>query len=1302
MGAWSRPSDPVKRIVSQNVRGLRDEYADKLEALLEWAKRKHVFVACLQETWRTGSVVQDNIEVNGLPTGWTFVTHGLKTAVCKRGSGGVGILLSPEAKVCWQKAGGDYFTFGDRILALRLLMRDEKGRTAFTWIISAYAPVSSETEASEEYLAHLQECLDHCGHRARLILGTDVNAALGTKRGAHDHVLGKHGIPRRNDAGKVLYDFLAKNQLCAATTFHQDMSKSGKKRYATWYHPNKRSTKREFQNDHIIVRQRDFKLTMKAGRMATCGVASDHKAVAMDFRTCTSMVRHSRDDDDDEKPLRIDRAKLQNADVVEQFQTAFRDAFEVCEGDGSHAYAPILAALKSASEVLGTDEKPEPGWFAASGDIMRLAIERRDQRQQAYNEHPTAAKKSSLLKARRGVKIAKRTAINRWHEHVLDQVHAVGGGGEAVNAHGRPLTMKEIWRSINLLIRGRSNFAKTEIMKLKKPDGTFCETMEENTAVMQKYLSDVFSKNGSYDESAINLVKQRKVQHWMDRPPSEGELLGAIRKMNKWRSGGDAKVPAEYFKALCKGIHDKEVPDTTRICVDALVSMYAQYWETGSYPGEGEISRRIKAAADEERRRKFRIGKILKGKGWCFKWQQSNPKIEAENNASYARYDAYKTAKTYEEFVEFGMNHLADIGDPRSDEKKMLLLHSDLRWDFFREYVIREESPPPDVNLNFPDGEDEDGMVIDEWCVARCKLLAKKGDLGLCKNWRGICLLDVASKILDSVMVDRMQNVMEKEGMESQTGFRYFRGTIDGAFTVINALRKRQEHNLESWVAFIDLVKAFDSVPREALWKVLFKFGIPRHFVRVLMRLHTDAVMKFKINDQADDADVASMIGVRQGSNSGPVLFLFIMQAAMETMQWPVSEPQFCTAKEGAPARLYGERYDRKRGARSFAMPPSLFADDCAVIFESRDDLQKGMTYMIKHLSRFGLKVHVGMGNTSSKTECMYFPRPRQPTADGDQTDVTVTEDGGFVSFVQVFRYLGTHIGQTLDSDVDVDKRLEKASQAFGAMRKHSFANKDLRPETKARLYSALVLGILLYGCETWFLREKEFKKIQRFHHDCVRTMLRVNRNQQYRRKIPMSKLFADLDHRVRPLRWHYETRLLRWGGHIVRMEKDRLPRMLMTSWVPNSRPIGCPRMTFGRTVKKALKRLPDMWPNLPFDRPDNWDSLSDAAQEALLKAHGVKKRTHDVEMQTHWITIAQDREAWKEIIRGPEPERTSRARTSRSRRSRTQQQQHHHHHQPQPQPQQPVVFQQQQQQHQQAGHFNDINGQVVHRHFDD
>ena len=41
------------------------------------------------------------------------------------------------------------------------------------------------------------------------------------------------------------------------------------------------------------------------------------------------------------------------------------------------------------------------------------------------------------------------------------------------------------------------------------------------------------------------------------------------------------------------------------------------------------------------------------------------------------------------------------------------------------------------------------------------------------------------------------------------------------------------------------------------LWVLCTYLVFPRHFVRIVMRLHTGAVMKFKINDQAEDADVA-------------------------------------------------------------------------------------------------------------------------------------------------------------------------------------------------------------------------------------------------------------------------------------------------------------------------------------------------------------------------------------------------------------------------------------------------------------
>ena len=225
--------------------------------------------------------------------------------------------------------------------------------------------------------------------------------------------------------------------------------------------------------------------------------------------------------------------------------------------------------------------------------------------------------------------------------------------------------------------------------------------------------------------------------------------------------------------------------------------------------------------------------------------------------------------------------------------------------------------------------------------MARLVLLPKKGDLSLCKNWRGICLLDVASKIFSSVLVARMGVVMEKFGFDAQVGFRWDRGTTDGLFTTFVGLSKRKEHGLETWALFIDLVKAFDTVPREALFAVLRRFGLPDHFVKVVMRLHFGAKVKVKIGEE--DSEVDSTIGVRQGSCEGPVLFLFIMQAAMETLQWPdgVARPEFMTRESGV---TMGENSTRRRDAASFELWASLFAGNCALLFNSRDGLIKGST----------------------------------------------------------------------------------------------------------------------------------------------------------------------------------------------------------------------------------------------------------------------------------------------------------------------------------------------------------------------
>jgi hypothetical protein len=66
--------------------------------------------------------------------------------------------------------------------------------------------------------------------------------------------------------------------------------------------------------------------------------------------------------------------------------------------------------------------------------------------------------------------------------------------------------------------------------------------------------------------------------------------------------------------------------------------------------------------------------------------------------------------------------------------------------------------------------------------------------------------------------------VIEEEGADEHSGFMANRKTIDGLFTTSIGLQKRKEHNLETWVLFVDLVKAFDTLLQEALLEVLWRF----------------------------------------------------------------------------------------------------------------------------------------------------------------------------------------------------------------------------------------------------------------------------------------------------------------------------------------------------------------------------------------------------------------------------------------------------------------------------------------------
>ncbi len=101
------------------------------------------------------------------------------------------------------------------------------------------------------------------------------------------------------------------------------------------------------------------------------------------------------------------------------------------------------------------------------------------------------------------------------------------------------------------------------------------------------------------------------------------------------------------------------------------------------------------------------------------------------------------------------------------------------------------------------------------WEVGLLSILPKKGDLSLPGNYRGIMMLEVDYKIIGHILLARLKVIKENAkhlDHEAQCGFRNGRGCTDSTFTVKSLMTKRREHNQETWILFLDLVKAFDKV----------------------------------------------------------------------------------------------------------------------------------------------------------------------------------------------------------------------------------------------------------------------------------------------------------------------------------------------------------------------------------------------------------------------------------------------------------------------------------------------------------
>nr|VZI00205.1 unnamed protein product [Spirometra erinaceieuropaei] len=451
----------------------------------------------------------------------------------------------------------------------------------------------------------------------------------------------------------------------------------------------------------------------------------------------------------------------------------------------------------------------------------------------------------------------------------------------------------------------------------------------------------------------------------------------------------------------------------------------------------------------------------------------------------------------------------------------------------------------------------------------------RKGNRQACDNHRGISLLNIAGKIFARILLNRLNNHLEQGLLpESQCGFRCHRGTTDMIFAARQLQEKCQEMRTHLYSTFVDLTKAFDTVNREGLWKIMQKFGCPERFTHMVRQLHDGMMARVTDNGAVSEA-FAVTNGVTQGYVLAPTLFS-LMFSAMLMDAYRDERPGIRIAYRTDGHLLNQRRMHFKSRVSTTTVHELLFADDCALNTTSEEEMQRSMDLFSAACENFGLVIN------TQKTVVMHQPPPNSATAPNAPPQISV--NGTHLQVVENFPYLGSTLSRNTKIDDEVANRISKASQAFGRLQSTVWNRHGLQLSTKLKMYKAVILPTLLYGAETWTVYAKQARRLNHFHLSCLRRILRL----KWQDRIPDT----DVLERTGILSIYAILRQiqLRWSGHLVRMDDERLPKRLFYGDVATgSRRQGGPIRRYKDTLKSSLKCLqinPTNWEELALDRP--------------------------------------------------------------------------------------------------------------------
>jgi hypothetical protein len=180
--------------------------------------------------------------------------------------------------------------------------------------------------------------------------------------------------------------------------------------------------------------------------------------------------------------------------------------------------------------------------------------------------------------------------------------------------------------------------------------------------------------------------------------------------------------------------------------------------------------------------------------------------------------------------------------------------------------------------FNYVDHCYETGLLTQNFRSATIRLIPKKGNATLLKNWRPISLLSNFYKILSRAINSRLNKFVNRICSRAQKGYNASRYTQEVLINVWEQIQFCRNNNVKGAVVAIDMAKAFDTLSHNFLSKVYKFFNMGPAIIKWLSLLGNERLACINLCQGRKTKFFKLGRGRPQGDNISPNTFNFTVQ----------------------------------------------------------------------------------------------------------------------------------------------------------------------------------------------------------------------------------------------------------------------------------------------------------------------------------------------------------------------------------------------------------------------------------------